>query len=458
MKTKTIIIFYAMLTSILVGAACGSTGKSDPDDPTLERTAAQFVQLLEAQKYEEAVEGFDAVMTKTLSAKKLGDIWEALPEQLGAFQKQAGTRSELKGEYVRVFVTCQFEKNVIDMQLTFNKKRRIAGLFFVPSQSAAAASPKKEFPPPPYAVKDSFHESTQEVGSGDWTLPATLTLPQKEGPFPAIILVHGSGPNDRDETIGPNKPFRDLAWGLASQGIAVLRYEKRTKEHAAKMVDLKNSITVFEETLEDALAAVELLKKNTLIDHNRIFILGHSLGGMLVPRLAGLDKDKAVAGFVVLAGPTRALEDVVPEQYEYILSLDGGLSDEEQETLDKINRQTALAKSSELSKDTPAADLPLGIPAAYWLDLRGYRPADEAVKMTRPLLILQGERDYQVTMEDFKGWQAALASHKNVTFKSFPSLNHLFIAGEGKSSPGEYQLAGFVEKEVIDTIGQWVKR
>jgi dienelactone hydrolase len=107
------------------------------------------------------------------------------------------------------------------------------------------------------------------------------------------VLVHGSGPQDRDETIGPNKPFRDLAWGLASQGIAVLRYEKRTKKHAMKLVLIKNTITVKQETIDDALAAVALLRKTERIDPNRIFVLGHSLGGMLIPRIGARDPDVA---------------------------------------------------------------------------------------------------------------------------------------------------------------------
>ena len=135
-----------------------------------------------------------------------------------------------------------------------------------------------------------------------------------------MILVHGSGPHDRDETIGPNKPFRDLAHGLASQGIAVLRYEKRTKEHPVRMAMSVNTITVKEETIDDAVAAFEALKSQEKIDPKRIFVLGHSLGGTLLPRI-GKAKD-GIAGFISLAGSTRPMEDLVLEQTRYILSLE----------------------------------------------------------------------------------------------------------------------------------------
>ena len=132
------------------------------------------------------------------------------------------------------------------------------------------------------------------------------------------MLVHGSGPNDRDETLGPNKPFRDLAWGLADRGIAVLRYDKRTSVYGGKMAGNKN-LTVREETIDDALLAVKLLRGRPDIDPKRIFILGHSLGGMVAPRI-GAD-DPSLAGLIILAGATRPLPDVAREQLEYIASL-----------------------------------------------------------------------------------------------------------------------------------------
>src|SRR4051794_11541515 len=169
--------------------------------------------------------------------------------------------------------------------------------------------------------QNHFTEEPVVVGSGEWALPGTLTLPTGTGPFPAVVLVHGSGPHDRDETIGPNKPFRDLAWGLAAQGVAVLRYEKRTHEHPAKLMPLKEKLTIREESVDDAVAAVALLRKQKEVDGKRIFVVGHSLGAIVAPKVAALEP--AVAGIVLLAGSPRPFEDIILDQLTYLASLKG---------------------------------------------------------------------------------------------------------------------------------------
>jgi fermentation-respiration switch protein FrsA (DUF1100 family) len=293
------------------------------------------------------------------------------------------------------------------------------------------------------------------VGSGEWALPGTLTIPNGGGPFPAVVLVHGSGPNNRDESLGPVAPFKDLAWGLASQGIAVLRYDKRTFVYQAAIAALGGDITVKEETVDDAAAAVDLLRSTEGIDPGAVFVLGHSLGGMLVPRIAAAAPE--AGGFIILAGAARPLEDLVLEQTEYIVSLDGTVTPDEQAMLDQLRAVVAKVKSPDLSPRTSAAELPLGTMGRYWLDLRGYQPAEEAKGIARPILVLQGERDYQVTMADFALWQQALSGLPNVTLKTYPDLNHLFITGTGKSTPAEYQAPGHVSQAVVDDIAAFVK-
>lgn len=408
--------------------------------------AKSLVTQLAAGEFEKATEGFDATMKKGLPAASLKPVWEGTLALYGKFEQTGATRVEAAPPYQIIFVTLHFARGRLDAKVVFNAEDKIAGFFFVPAG---------KYEMPTYVKPDSFRESEIQVGKGFFPLTGTLALPQGDGPFVAVILVHGSGPHDRDETIGPNKPFRDLAQGLASQGIAVLRYEKRTKQHALTMALLGSNVTVKEETVSDAAAAVDTLTAQKQIDPGRIFVLGHSLGGMLIPRIAAAN-DK-IAGFISLAGSTRPMEDLVLEQTKYILSLEGELSDEARQQLAQIEAQVAKVKSDEFTETTPAGELPLGVPAKYWLDLRGYDPAEAAKKIAQPLLILQGERDYQVTLADFARWRAAIGQRENVKLIAYPQLNHLFMAGKGKSVPAEYFEPGNVAEPVIVDIARWIQ-
>ena len=199
-------------------------------------------------------------------------------------------------------VTCAFANASLDINVAFNEQDKIVGLN-ITQVGGVEQQYTTVYEPPAYVNQDLFTEREVQIGEGEWVLPGTLSIPVGDGPFAAVLLVHGSGPNDRDEAIGPNKPFRDLAWGLASQGIVVLRYDKRTKVYPEKMSDLLNTLTVKEEVIDDVLEAVSLLRSIPEVDSQRIVVLGHSMGGYLLPRIGAADR--GIAGLVVLAGLCR---------------------------------------------------------------------------------------------------------------------------------------------------------
>ncbi len=409
--------------------------------------AKEFVDLMVKGEFSKAVENFDSVMTKAMPEEKLKDVWQRIVKQAGPFQKRKGTRTESLPKFEIVYVTCQFSKGDLDVKVVFNREKKITGLWFVP--------PQKDYAPPSYVELNSFKEKDVAIGQQEWILPGTLSIPSAKGPLPAVVLVHGSGPNDRDESIGPNKPFRDLAWGLASQKIAVLRYDKRTKVHSKKLMGWKGRFTVKEETIDDALAAVRQLRGIQNIDEHKIFVLGHSLGGMLAPRI-GME-DPEIAGLIILAGTTRPVEEVMLEQVNYIISIDGKITDEEKARLKEIEEAVEKVKKFRESASESNRENLLGAPPEYWLDLRRYNPPQTAREYPQPMLILQGGRDYQVTVKDFEGWKKALSQRKDVTFKLYSALNHLFIVGAGKSTPNEYSRTGHVAKYVIEDIAAWIK-
>jgi len=307
--------------------------------------------------------------------------------------------------------------------------------------------------PPASQAAQPGPSTTQEriaVRTGEFKLPGALTLPEGDGPFPAVVLVHGSGPHDEDETIGPNKPFRDLAEGLAERGVATLRYAKRTLKYGMQM-DVAD-ITLKEEVIDDALSAVALLKAHTKIDARRIFVLGHSLGGTCAPLIG--DRDKQIAGLILLSGTPRSLLDLVDEQFEYIFNVDGKITKKEAKTLEDIHRTTQLIREGRYDElKTPL----LGAPTNYWVELHKLDVITPAKRFGRPMLIIGGGRDFQVTEKCFDAWKDGLRDCSNVTYKWYPKNNHLMMSGEGPCTPEEYMKPGHMSKKVIRDIAEWIK-
>ena len=208
-----------------------------------------------------------------------------------------------------------------------------------------------------------------------------------------------------------------------------------------------------DETVDDALAAVALLRQTDGIDPNRVFVLGHSLGGYLAPRIAS--RDAGLTGLIILAGSTRSLVDSVRMQSRYLAMLDGGLSEADEAALAEL--ETVLQATENVQPGDDPATLLFNTPASYWLDLKEYDPAALAAELALPMLILQGGRDYQVTLDDFAGWEAALGHRDDVTLRVYPNLNHGFFAsGEGPGAPAEYEQPGHVAAEVIEDIARWL--
>lgn len=340
----------------------------------------------------------------------------------------------------------RFSNTSVNVQLTINGSGQVAGLHF--------RSPEDPLPtvwkPASYSRAGSFRERPVTVGADQWKLGGTFTSPSGKGRFPGVVLVPGPGPNDRDESMFATRMFADIAEGLASSGIAVLRYDKRTKVYGAQMSE--TAFTLQQEIVEDAVRALALIRSQPETDMNRVFVLGHSLGGYAVPRIAR--QDGKLAGAIILGGNARPIQDVSLAQTEFLLKAKGGASANEQKRLDQMKAEAAQIRNLTAGKDNPP--ILLGLPTAYFLNLKDYNPAAEARLLRIPMFLLQGERDFQVTMEDFRLWKAGLDGAKDITFRSYVTLNGLFIAGEGAPSPDDYRKAGNVAPAVIEDIAAWI--
>ncbi len=459
----------ALLTLLLAG--CGSNGATLAPASTSTPTSAApsapvaspsvtappsdaasigraYIEALSREDWAGAAAMEDSIMASAAGPAQLQQIMAGLATQYGAYQSIGNVTSTAQGPSTVVAVGVLFANATLTLNVSVDSDGKVAGLH-VGAVAVASTSPA------PYVKPSSFTETDVTVGSPPWALPGTFTMPTGSGPFPAVVLVAGSGPADRDESYGPNKPFRDIAWGLASSGVAVLRYDKRTFVYGAQMAG-DTSITVRQETTDDAETAVAMLRTTPNIDPARVFLIGHSLGAYLAPRMAA-EIPGQLAGIAMLEAPSTPIPQLMLVQTRYLASLQAGSpSPEAEQQIATLEKQVNLAESPDLSPSTPASELPGGIPASYWLDLQSYHPLAVAAGLVIPMFLSQGTRDYQVPPSELAPWRQALDGRSDVTFKTYPAMDHLLLDGSGPATPAEYGTPGHVDPRLVADLVGWV--
>ncbi|HTM00947.1 MAG TPA: alpha/beta fold hydrolase [Candidatus Omnitrophota bacterium] len=436
------LVVLCLATALMIAPAHGAWAADPQPRPatavhlTSDQVADSLFGALRGGNYDAAFHLFDARMQAAVPEEKLRTLWEEQIAQLGAFQswqRQAGDPA--RGYEVRL-ASLRFERGELKAMVAVDPvEGQVAGFFIRPASRPAAGHPA-------YADTTRFRALEVTVGSDPLRLPGTLTLPVGSGPFPAAVLVHGSGPQDRDETIGANKVFRDIAEGLASRGVAVLRYDKRSLRYPEA---LKDDPTIDAEVILDAVSAVKLLQARPEIDPKRVFVIGHSLGAQLAPEIGV--RAGSVAGVALLAPPGRKPWDIVVAQMRYLGTPDSNVADAE--------RSAALLRSG---KAAGRAMTFAGAPLSYWQDWGRRDGPAQARKLGRPILVLHGNRDFQIADEDIAVWKKRLDGVKDARFVSLPGLNHLFIEGTGKPGPAEYDTPGHVDARVIDELARFITR
>ena len=293
-------------------------------------------------------------------------------------------------------------------------------------------------------------ERAIEVKGPAGALPATLLIPKAEGAIPAVVFLAGSGPNDKDETIGPNKPFADLARGLGDRGIASLRIDKRT--FAIKDKSVVSTMRLADEYDDDAKAAIAVLAATAGIDPARVFVLGHSEGAMVAPRVAAASP--ATRGVVMMAPGVRPIDAMIIDQIESGARLIGRSAEDIAEQTSQL-KETFAAIRDPKRTDTPPF---MGASAAYWRELIALDVPKLVRESKLPILVLQGDEDIQVRKDaDFELLRTQVGDTKGrVTYRSFAGLNHLFMKVERRSTGAEYGFPGHVEPAVISAIADWV--
>lgn len=437
---------WGLLLVIILLAGCSN----DNTELTPEEAAQDVIDLLRADKYQTVYDDwFDGDLQHSLAQNELKRDWELLIETSGEFVEVRSLQSDKRGEDLNIIeATIEYTNVIFDVRMIFNAKQQLVG--FSMSDGEANVS-----------LPDSIVEEEIVVGEGtDYGLGGTLTLPKgNQEKLPAVVLVQGSGPSDRDESVFAYKPFRDIAWNLAEQGIAVIRYDKRTFTHGEKLADkIGSKLTVCEETVEDAILATELLKNDNRIDEGNVYLIGHSLGGMLAPRIDAQGGD--FAGLIILAGSPRSLWEIVYDQNKQ--AIENEIEDEavKKEQVALVEKEYEKAQKLQDMIDEEAQGLTVfGMPGYYLKEMEQYDVASIVRELEKPLLIMQGEDDFQVYYEkDFKVWQELLKDSENVTLISYPNLNHFFINYEGpnKGTVAEYETPNQVDTKAIEDIAQWI--
>lgn len=400
-----------------------------------------FIEKYKAQDFDGMYSMFDSTMKARIQIPVLKQIYSQVSSQFGEISEVTKQNCISQGEYITCINTVHFTKGDLNFLISYNKDNQVAGFFIQPSTS------KSNYTIPDYSDTTKFERKTLKFGK-EFPLDGELTLPKSSKSVACVILVHGSGLHDMDETMYDNKPFKDLAYGLSSNGIAVFRYNKRTQQHSSDLLKSIDTMTLQSEVLEDVVFAYNLIKKQKGIDPTRIYILGHSLAGYAIPEIAQLIPD--ASGFISLAGSARSLEDLLLDQTHYISQFpDSPIS---QDQLNEIEGTIEKIKKEDFSFMKTPTDYPFGMSPAYWKYLHKYDNIKLASLIKSPIIVLQGERDYQVNLKDYEIWKSALRNNKDAQFKTYPSLNHLFLEGTEKSTPEEYTKAGHIPFYVIEDI------
>ncbi|WP_142316978.1 alpha/beta hydrolase, partial [Bacillus toyonensis] len=392
---------------------------TESENPVI-ATTLSFIRYMDTEDYKSAIDLTSRSLQKVISEEWLKSYWKELPAQLqaGSFMEIGEvTQKETNSVHTNVEIKLVFEQFTVPLLIKLDPSGKIDDF-----QLSMSFSPVAERPS--YSKPESFVDKEVVVGSGAFPLPGTLSVPKGKGPFPVVILVQGSGATDQDETAFALKPFRDLAEGLASKGIAVLRYNKRTYEHGLK-TQSSPFYTVDKETTDDALLVTHFLKNEPLIDKNQIYILGHSQGGMMLPKMIEKDQNQNIAGAIVMGGPARTIQDVVLDQFEYLFSI-GAMKPDEYKF---YKSQFELLNDPNFSSQNPPKGFYLGS-AVFWDSIRKVKAAEMSKEQKTPLLIIQGERDYQVQSKiEIPLWKEQLKERDNVDYRLYPKLNHFFTEG-----------------------------
>lgn len=449
----------AVVSALPPPAAAARNGPAPKRLAACRAHAIASMDALARGDYKSVGKDFAPAIAREFPPARIEQVWQAVQASAGAYRTHGAMESHGLGGQWLLVAPVAFAHAPWDFVYGCDDKDRITTARLMPAGQlhavveAARRRAEAKTPVEARVEADGVRVEPVSVPSPFGPLRGALTLPAGKGPFPALVLVGGSGPSDLDEAVGGSKPFRDIADGLASEGIASLRYDKRQTDYGPDM-GANAHLTVDEEETDDALTAAHLLARRRSIDPHRMFVLGHSEGGMLAPRIG--QRDPKLAGLVLLAAPARKLLAVMREQVREQGERDGLPKANVAASEHALEAEQSLLDKAD-PKHPPEGSFD-GAPQSWWLSLHDYDQVAVAKSLSVPMLILQGGSDFQVSPEnDFAVWKRALAGKPNVTFHLYPGLSHLFTPAGQTGTPADYAKPAHVDPRVITDIANWIK-
>lgn len=422
---------------------------------TCAASSGRVLDALTRADYAGAGGHFAPELAGKLDAGKLKQTWNGLQGQAGAYVSHGASQNLFVDNLPVVVMPLRLAKASLDMLAGCDGQGRISALHFMPPAIVAVVAQKTAFRAVQAHVQaDGVRVSPLDVPAPTGPLHGALTLPAGHGPFPAVVLVAGSGAQDLDETIGPNKPFRDIANALAREGIASLRYNKRPYDYPKNWSDRSGPV-IDAEVTDDAVTAAHLLAQQKSIDPRRVFVLGHSLGAMMAPRIG--QRDPQLAGLVLMAASARRILDVMEQQAREQTLKAGGSPAQAAQAVQPLAKERQLLSAIGPGQAAPQGDFD-GQPQAYWLSWSRVDPVADAKALSMPMLLLQGGSDFQVSpTQDFARWKQVLTGRPQVALHLYPGLSHLFMPAGKTGTLIDYATPGHVDAQVLDDIAAWIK-
>lgn len=437
-----ILLSFLIAAFLLTMAGCGS-GEPAAEVPSadgsgLTEDAEAVAAALRSGDFDAVVSRFDDKLKSLLTAESLETAWNSVAPELGEYVGLVSAEGGGSANAYTVTVKDSFENGDLATMVTYDGEKKISGLFLKPLTAAPAGE-----------STDVYKEESIEVG--EYALAGLLTTPAaSDGTEPIVVFIHGSGTSDMNETVGEGQmtPFKDLAHSLAALGISSIRYDKRYYDHPELAADV-NAVTIETETIDDANAAVALAQS---LGYDNIWIVGHSLGGMVAPFIASAND--AVDGMVSMAGTLRNLAEVIYDQSAEAAAAADLTEDEKNAQLAAVKAQcdAILTLSDE---DTGKY---FEMPASYWRSLNAVQGNRYIGALQKPVLALQGSADFQVYPDvDYPLWQTALEGRDNAECVLFDGLNHLFVPTAGKRDVSDYAVHAEIPAEVSQTIADFIR-